>query len=343
MKSEEIYEILKKRLEEGVYAPGSRFPSESRLLEEFDVSKVTVNKIVSRLAAQELLVRGVRGAGTRVAASVFRPKGCIAFIGTPSSYCMRIQKGIQQECMLQGFFPVVFTPGAEELQYCLGMLSTPSVVGMISLGFGKLKCTRDIPVVCLDFVAPHQRDENGIHFIDSDNFSGGRQMMAEILRRGHKNIGIFSSERFVFGAQAGITPRVRGFHAALQEHGMGERIGNTFYGMPDSLPDAKLCLAGVLKRRPVPTVICTDSDGSADLLFRAAEAAGIALQGKVCITGFGNVTHRPIATVDQHPERQGQLAVRYIQSMLNRQTEITDQESLVETSLVGTEYIPIIK
>ena len=51
--TERIYRELKQRLENGVYPPGSRFPSESILADEFGVNKMTMNKVVSLLAEQQ--------------------------------------------------------------------------------------------------------------------------------------------------------------------------------------------------------------------------------------------------------------------------------------------------
>ena len=64
-----------------------------------------------------------------------------------------------------------------------------------------------------------------------------------------------------------------------------------------------------LKKYPASTLICTDSDNSADLLHRAGQELGVEIPGKIALTGFGDVTHLPIATVNQNPERQGELAV----------------------------------
>ena len=47
--TERIYHELKRRLENGVYLSGSRFPSETSLADEFSVNKMTMNKVVSLL------------------------------------------------------------------------------------------------------------------------------------------------------------------------------------------------------------------------------------------------------------------------------------------------------
>ena len=70
--TEKILTELRSLLEEGAFAPGSRFPSEADLADNYGVSKLTMNKIVSVLADNGYLTRGNRGAGTRVTEQLFR-------------------------------------------------------------------------------------------------------------------------------------------------------------------------------------------------------------------------------------------------------------------------------
>ena len=92
--SEKIYNELKKRLETGVYPSGSRFPSEALLADEFGVNKMTMNKIVSALVTGRYLIRGIRGAGTRVAEhNDCRPRGTVGFIANLLPYQTRILNG----------------------------------------------------------------------------------------------------------------------------------------------------------------------------------------------------------------------------------------------------------
>ena len=339
--TEEIYRILKERLEDCRYPPESKFPSEYVLADEFGVSKVTVNKIVSRLVEQGYLKRGVRGSGTRVRKRLFRPAGSIAFIGKLDPFPNKILLGVQHECLLNGYFPLLFCPAAEELNACLNILNPENVSGIVSIGYGKIRSEWDLPVVCLDYYMPHVPSEDHICFIESDDYSGGRQMMNEILRRGHREIAIFSSERYVFNTSADISPRVRGFHSALKDAGFRHLNGRTFYGMPDSLSDARDCIMTIRKKYPKTSLICTDSDHSAELLDSVMRTMEIPLSEKIAITGFGNVSRLPIASVDQNPERQGRLAVQQILDFhRNPDRSFPSMVEPVETFLVRADYIP---
>ena len=340
--TEKIYQTLKNRLEESHYPAESKFPSEYALAEEFGVSKVTANKIVARLVEQGYLQRGVRGSGTWVLKRLFRPAGSIAVIGKLFPFSNKILKGVQQECLLNGYFPLLFSPEAEELNACLHILNPQNVSGIVSIGYGKIRSEWELPVVCMDYSLPHRRFEDNICFIGSDDYSGGRQMMDEILRRGHREIAIFSSERYVFNPSAAVPARIRGFHSALKDAGLPRLIDRTFYGMPDSLPDARECIMRIRKKYPETSLICTDSDHSAELLDSVMRTMGIPFPEKITITGFGNVSLLPIASVDQNPERQGHLAVQQILDFRrNPDKPFHPVVEPVETVLVRADHIPM--
>ncbi len=65
----QVEDLLRGRIREGVYAPGSRMPSESELSEELGVSRATVRTVLAKLAVNGLILRK-QGDGTYVNARV---------------------------------------------------------------------------------------------------------------------------------------------------------------------------------------------------------------------------------------------------------------------------------
>ena len=63
--AEQVEELLRGRIRDGVYAPGSRIPSESELSDEFGVSRATVRTVLAKLAVNGLILRK-QGDGTYV-------------------------------------------------------------------------------------------------------------------------------------------------------------------------------------------------------------------------------------------------------------------------------------
>lgn len=67
---EQIYEDISRKIQSGEYQPGEQIPTESELLEQYGVSRVTVRRAVSRLVSEKLLVKKA-GKGTFVAMPAF--------------------------------------------------------------------------------------------------------------------------------------------------------------------------------------------------------------------------------------------------------------------------------
>ena len=340
--TEKIYKELKHRLETGFYPAGSRFPSEALLADEFDVNKMTMNKVVSVLAGENYLIRGVRGAGTRVAAyNDLRPQGTVAFIAKLLPYETKILNGIIKECAQNNFTTVIESPRSGDLVHRLQFLKNSGVRGIISAGYGIFDVPEGMTHFCLDYDPPKNAFPVRTHFMNSDNFNGGIKLVNEILRRGHREILFFSSERFILSPTASVMPRVLGFDQALKQAGYTDFEARTFYGSSQSLADARYFLETYLKRFPRTTLIMTDTDGSAELIHQAARTLGLSCPGDIALTGFGNVTLLPIATVNQNPERQGELAARYLIRFQEQGEPEMPVNEYVETELVGIEDIPL--
>jgi GntR family transcriptional regulator len=63
--AEQVEELLRGRIRDGIYAPGSRMPSESELAEEFGVSRATLRTVLAKLSVNGLILRK-QGDGTYV-------------------------------------------------------------------------------------------------------------------------------------------------------------------------------------------------------------------------------------------------------------------------------------
>jgi len=339
--TEHICNELKQRLENGVYPPGSRFPSESVLADEFGVNKMTMNKIVSLLAEQRYLTRGVRGAGTKVADPQTRARGAIAFLAPLTPYTVRILNGVYGEAVRHNFSVLVESPPVGVLRQRLQMLRSGGIRGVVSVSYGSSILPEGMCQFCVDSDPYPVVPDREVHFIDSDNFQGGVQMMNEIFRRGHRDILIFSAERSRGLPDAPKTPRLCGFHQVMRENGIADFEERTFYLAPNSPADAKRFLRAGLEKYPQTTLIAADSDGITEMIHTAALQLGVDCPGKITLTGFGNVTPLPIANVNQNPERQGELAARYLIDYALTGKMSAPLCERVETSLTGVEYIPI--
>ena len=63
---EQVKDFIARKIQEGVWRAGDRLPSESELVTQFGISRMTVNRALRELAAQGRIVR-VAGVGSFVA------------------------------------------------------------------------------------------------------------------------------------------------------------------------------------------------------------------------------------------------------------------------------------
>lgn len=292
------------------------------------------------LANQGYLERGTRGAGTKVAAPCFRPEGYLAFLGKLNTYASEFLLGMQAECMQRSCFPIIFCPEVADIQFCLQTLNRKNVCGIISVGCGILQPPEGVEMFCMDYLVSAQVPLEHVHYINSDNYTGGKNIMEEILKRNHRDIVIYSLSQCFSGNKWQGSLRLQGMQEVMKNAEIPDFQRRTFYGKSLSLTDTKEALKHILKTFPETTLICTDSDITADMLHLAARELGIECPGDIALTGFGNITNLKIATVDQDSKRQGQLAARHLIDFAEGKIPVIPKDELVETFVRGAEYIP---
>lgn len=90
---EHIYQELLRKIQEGEYAYGEYFPSESQLCAEYDVSIITVRKALDQLKESGLITK-VKGKGSMVAAKIRSSSFCnktVAMLKIPFPFQLHAQ------------------------------------------------------------------------------------------------------------------------------------------------------------------------------------------------------------------------------------------------------------
>ena len=149
--TKKIYQILRDEIEQKIYQPGAKFPSEADLAGRFQVSKLTMNKIVALLVQDGLLFRGVRGAGTRVAERIRLSVTRFAFFLHLSPYSMRVLKGAISECNRSNYQLIVESPDIDNLQERIQLAVDSGVQGIICMGYGIPNVPEELNTVCVDY------------------------------------------------------------------------------------------------------------------------------------------------------------------------------------------------
>ena len=332
--TEKIYRILLSELENGKYPVGSRFPSEYDLSDRFRVNKDTVNRAVLRLVERGLLRRGKRGSGTSVVRDQLFPKGRIAYVGKINRYTMEIMDGIQNCAWSRGYACEILSPPENQLQRMLDMIT---VDGIITAQYGIIRPRDGVETVYIDCDLP---EDSPLNRVNCDNYEAGTLMMREILKRGHRNIAVFCAMRRFLSRNCPYQQRIQAFHAEMRAAGIHDCLERTFSAVPDSPDDIARCLKRMMEQYPDLTLIAADSDFTVQLLWNIAGRSGIRLPA---LTGFGNITDLPCATVDQQQRRLGEYAARCLLDRLERPDAVkTPIREKLNVSLLRTEMIPVV-
>jgi GntR family transcriptional regulator len=67
-----LAQLLRDKIDDGTYPPGSRIPSETTLSQEYELARMTVRKAIDLLTTERRLYI-VRGVGTYVAEPPYEP------------------------------------------------------------------------------------------------------------------------------------------------------------------------------------------------------------------------------------------------------------------------------
>ena len=340
-KTEDILEILRGELQHGKYKPGSKFPSEHQLTARFGTSRVTVNKITMQLAAEGLIERRGKGAGTYVKETMPFPVGHLAYLGnTLSPYYARVMDGIQVAAFQKNYALSLLPNHNELLYHCLEKIRSSRFQGLLVSNLGILPDPLPIPVVYVDSgyeVRPPVRAS-----VTCTHYKGAADMTEAVIAHGHREIVICTNE---IDMEAGRPDRILGFTDTLAKYGIGNIRRRIFHEPIQDRASAKFVLKRILKLFPDTTVIMTDSDLVAFRLMQAMSEHE--MPHPVTITGFGNIGFEggllKIPSVEQHPEEIGIQSVNELLRMIEDPDYVSPARIEIETELVNLDKLPYLR
>lgn len=339
-KAEQILKILRDELRGGYYKPGTKFPSEQKLMKRFHTSRITINKVTSVLADGGFIKRGVQGSGTRVLDTSPFPVGFVAYIGPVDNlYYARMIRGIQRTALLKNYALCILSPGENQHGFWLEKIRHSGFRGLLATGIGTVPDLYPIPVVYLDHgYEPHG---SGRGSVTCTNYRGAAEMMEQVIMRGHREILVCSS---YCAMEECRMERIRGFLETLKKHRIHDAEKRFFHEAITDSVSAKSLLQNMLRLFPKTTVILTDSDDIAYKLLYASEEMLPTRQ--IAITGFGNLAYssdyRRLPGVEQHPEEIGAQGTSELLRMIADSNYVPEGLQEIETDLVHLDKLPIL-
>ncbi len=346
-----IGEMIRQRINDGVYSLGSQLPTELELVEEFSASRMTVSKGLSELIEAGLIKR-IRGKGTFVCSQKFetidgkRENPVIKCLLPGAIY----EQSFASNTLLQGVCAelketnyqtgIAFCGSEEELLAELDKAETGKCAGCIlwsqQLGrfceFVNQLQAKGFPLVLLDSFYPEYQGE----FIGTDNFAGAEMAVEYLIAHGHRRIGYLT----LTPDRSSLAERLSGyiFAATRDPHSVFDpRLIAVIPNVP-GLPTEKIpahqsaflrwALENMfaLPKEERPTALFMSHDFIAVELFHIAADMGIKIPEDLSLVGFDNVDCSrwlpvPLTTIEHNFVETGKLAARLILARIAKKDE----------------------
>ncbi len=216
----QLYEALKKNINEGIYAFDKTIPTENQLCAEFAVSKIVVRMAVDKLVAQNYVARKA-GYGTTVTKDIRKSPSNkligVIFCYIASSFGAQILLSIEREALKYGLHIVFKNSGNDKQREkeCLSELLELNVAGIImqpvhneNFCEGLLPfLEKEIPVVLID----RDLEKMDISFVGTDSILETKNSVSKLFKLGYRKLGFVSQD---IASATSLSERVKGFRLA---------------------------------------------------------------------------------------------------------------------------------
>lgn len=316
----QLLTILTKQIDDGIYAPGQRFPSERVLAEKFLISRASVRETVAQMIAQGILMRA-NGRGTFVT-----DKSDVIAIRTDSSRQLgfwisdrvfhfvqagynQILSGFTEICRLTGcrlrFYPVPESATVDLPDHgAPDRLDGSIVVGGLNRDLIERLNQLGTPLILVDLL----NSTDGVA-ISIDYARGTRSAINYLRKLGHDRIGFIgfpNSSKYI------------SYWQSLQAHGLSYNPQHVeFFDSSDLLPGM---LAGyraaqnLIARDNRPTALLITNDYAAVGAIEALTIAGLSVPNDISVIGYDDLGQAatPLTTIRSNLIEVGRTAAQQL-------------------------------
>ncbi|WP_225048267.1 GntR family transcriptional regulator [Lacticaseibacillus kribbianus] len=243
----QIYKDIKAKIRSGAYPVNSLIPPEKSLIEEYGVSRITIQNALKMLVNEDLIKRRP-GVGTVV---LSEPEEAdqphflgLIMSGFLESFGNTLLNHLSLEASKRGYFLIVKFANEDqtlEKKYTDELINLPVdglLIDPVQRAFYDSKLVsyilRGKPIVVID------KALNGIDslLVSTDHYGGALQCANYLIKRGHRKIRIFS---YKIISNSSLDRRVQAFRHAyaeagwpLDEHALLARINSNYRTSPVS-------------------------------------------------------------------------------------------------------------
>ena len=327
----DIAEQLVAEIRDGKYAARHSFPSLTRIMRRFGVTRVTAMRSVD-----ELKRRGVVSAMPRSGTVVKQSNRMIGLIlpGVAySEFFTAIMGGISRQCQKEGYaliFGDVYSQShevrAQQAKALAADFAQKRVAGVIFQPIEFVSnATRinkeivsilndaGIPVVLIDFDIVPPPERSSFDLVGINNFDAGRRLAVHLIAAGATNVHFLMRRHWA----ASVRNRLAGVNSAIYGGGRN-KCSNILYADPE---DTATIRAYLKKHRP-DAIIC-GNDTAAAYLKHTLDALGKRVPEDIMLAGFDDVQHATIMTPQLTTIHQpcGDIATMAVRALRERISE----------------------
>ena len=257
-----------------------------------------------------------------------------------NDFFTRMARGIEDVLNDRGYnLFVCSTDGLQQREaQCLSLLREKQVDGIILNASGKnssliTKMSGQVPFALFSRKIPDPQFRGD--FVDNDNYSGLRELTAQLLRLGHRKIGFINGQSYVSSA----AERFSGFQSAMRDAGIdvGADYPYLYSGNFNRLNSGKEG-ARVLWEKGVTAILCGNNLLALGALQYCKEA-GLRLPEDLSLCSFGTLANQDLLFVrptscEQNPDAMGARLAELIIERIESKNQIPNREIRFTTTIL---------
>jgi GntR family transcriptional regulator of arabinose operon len=353
---EEIKENLIREIRSGKLLPGSKVPTESQLMKQYQVSRITVSKAMSELKEEGYIVR-YPSKGSFVSENLppaeknLPDPNADSFVNhqyteigvvipaVMDQFGLDILAGINKALPKDQYRVYIYPSSDAQIEeYVLRRCQSSSLSGIIMFPVDqeyyseqvlKMKVTH-YPFVLIDRILP------GIdtNYVISDNFTAGRIIGKHLAELGHRNLAIFSmTDR----TTSTIKDRIDGLQYELSLRSGDRHFIEITEWLDVTIPIGSYLptFRKLIKERQITAIVAMESK-TGTYLYTLLKLMNIPIPSEMSLLLFDNPINDPIyfdffTHIDQHASEIGRQAAITLKNILERKQTVISRKILTPT------------
>lgn len=287
------------------------------------VSRVARGNATVAPALREKILKAARQVGIDLSEKLNERSRTIAFMlanrDILNSFHARILVGAEAYCASQNwellFLSFRYAPNTPARELHLPqILSRPSTVRAVILGgtnsMNMLLALqeRDIPFSVLGNNVVGEWDPAASDTVYSDDIQGARDLTANLIAAGHRDIWFFGDLQLPWYARC-----AEGYRAAMQAAGLPTKFSEIH---SDDRQLGYLAMRSLLSRHEAVSAVFAGSDQIACGVYEALRQSGVAIPGDISVAGFNDtesqLLHPAVTSVREFPEELGKHLADFV-------------------------------